>query len=170
MDNHFHINPTKDDNGHQGKYPVLLDQLTNAVTLYDRCLNRNYHTSPILDVAHVFIVIGTVTYVSSGPLVILSRQAFYYYTTLGAILLVACLSLIRAGARFLHGCLTTTQSERIDNAGTLKEKLFNGTLFEAINQVSDAKSANVGWYLSFLGFIPLVVMGCIVGKVIGRPI
>lgn len=153
--------------GGRGTYPVVRETLANAGKLYSRCLT-NYRTSPIIDIANVCLIVGSVVFVFAGPLVLLSRRAFYNYSGIGAILLGAWFLLIRAASGFVHDCLVKSQTVRIDDQGTLKDKLYNGTLFESIKQSELALTEHLGQYLAFIGFLPIVVMGCIAGKVLGN--
>ncbi|VDD74018.1 unnamed protein product [Mesocestoides corti] len=164
------VNPTRGIGGYRKSYPLIRDKLHSARSMYKRCLTTNFRTSPILDMANLFLVVGSVIYVFAGPLVILSRGAFYQCSMLGSVFLGACFLLNKAASGFLFDCLLNTQSIQVDNHGGYKEKLYNMTLFEAESLMEKATTSGLGVLVALLGFLPLAIMGCLGIKLLGRPV
>ncbi|VDM16520.1 unnamed protein product [Hydatigera taeniaeformis] len=164
------VEPQRSPDTYVGAYPIIHERLNEAYSLYYSCLDAHFRTSPVLTASSLFLVVGSVTYAFAGPLVILSRSAFYHCIMIGSLLLASFVLLNLAACNFLYDCLRRSQSTQINDSGTYVESMYGTTLFDIMPHMEDATTAKVATYLTVLGFLPMAIMGGMAGKVLGRPV
>lgn len=164
------IDPQKSPDTYVGTYPLIYEKLKDAYNVYHTCLDGHFRIVPVLSTSILLLIVGSVVYTFAGPLVILSRSAFYHCSMLGAVLLAFFVLLNHAACSFLDDCLRRSQSTRFDNHGTYVENIYDSTLFDITAQMGNATTTNVTTYLTILGFLPIAIMGSLVEKILGRPV
>ena len=153
-----------------GSYPVVAERLSEAYELHKTCLDLNFRTSPIKSASFIGILVGSIIYVFAGPLIILSRSAFYQCAMIGSVILAFSFLLVWAAGSLVTDCLRRTQSLKVDDEGHYAENLRKGALFEVLESEDSAYTSRIGLYLSALVLIPLTIMGISTGRILGRPV
>ena len=153
-----------------GSYPLVSRELLKAYNLHKNCLEINFRTAPVKTASCIFLLVGSMVYVFAGPLVILSRSAFYQWAMIGAIILTFSFFLIRATSNLVSDCLRRNQAIEVDSEGNYMEYLNDGVLFEVQEKSNSAYTSTIGLYLSMLALVPIVLMGSFAGKILGTPV
>nr|CDS23550.1 phosphorylase b kinase regulatory [Echinococcus granulosus] len=161
------VKPEKSSGGYVGTYPLIYEEMYQAHTLYYSCLNNNFRTSPVLTASSLFLIVGSVVYAFAGPLVILSRSAFYHCAMVGSMLLAFFVLLNLAACNFLFDCLRRSQAMQIDDHGNYVENMQGNNIFDVRTRMEEATTAKVATYLTVLGFLPIVIMGSLAEKILG---
>ncbi|KAM7539758.1 hypothetical protein Aperf_G00000041979 [Anoplocephala perfoliata] len=151
-------------------YPLLQEKMINSLELYEKCMNKNFRTKPVLLISRVFLILGSVIYTLAGPLVIVSRSAFYTYATIGSALLTAFILNNLLSANLLTHCLIRVQAVWVDEYG-FTERLWKGkSLFEVKSAMDKAYTSTYGFHLIAFAFLPIIIMGFFSEMILGQPI
>ncbi|KAL5972028.1 hypothetical protein TSMEX_000242 [Taenia solium] len=164
------VAPRKNPDTYVGTYPLIYERLSEAYTAYYTCLDSHFRTTPVLASSIFFLILGSVVYTFAGPLVILSRSAFYHCAMVGAVLLTFFLLLNRAACNFLDDCLQRSQSTLMGDTGAYVECVHETTLFDITSHMGEATTTKVITYLTMLGFLPIAIMGGLAERMLGRPV
>ncbi|KAL5111225.1 hypothetical protein TcWFU_000697 [Taenia crassiceps] len=164
------VKPQNNSRTYVGTYPLIYERLIEAYVVYYTCLEGHFRTSPALTTSILFLIAGSIVYTFAGPLVILSRSAFYRCATIGAILLAFFVMLNHAACNFLYDCLQRSQATQLSDSGTYAENIHGTTLFDIIPSMEEATTIKIATYLTILEFLPIAIMGSLAEKMLGRPV
>lgn len=144
--------------------------MTDSLELYEQCLSRNFRTKPVLIISRLFLILGSVIYSLAGPIVIVSRSAFYSHAAIGSALLAAFILSNLLTANLLAHCLIRVQAVWVDEYGFTEQLWKDKSLFEVKSAMDKAHTSTYGFYLIAFAFLPITIMGFFSEMILGRPI